>query len=286
MRLLFLLFFISLVVPAIGQKNDLYPDLYNTYFYNPGLINPAYIAREGKAEVYVFYKHRTGIFQKIASYSVTGSRTFRTKSKSAHLIRAIITNENQGPYIATTRGYANYAYQVPLSENTALMAGAAVGLAQVAFSAPSATATGSYKSPDGSLGLMLRSNNLEAGASMMQIFNSVTEPLITPISLKRYYNFFVSHGKDLSPFVKLQGNILWQLLPSTKDNLVGNILLSYKESISFGSGIGTKSGLNFFMRFNIPIEEEDKLAIVISYNSAFSSIPVDALELNISYLFK
>ncbi len=285
MRLFFLVFFIGISIPIVAQKNDLYPDVFNTYFNNPGLINPAYIAREGKADAFLFYKHRTGIFQKVASYAVTASRTFRTSNNAAHLARIIVTDEQQGPYIATTRGYANYAYMIPLAENTSLMAGAAFGLAQVAFSAPSATATGSYKSPDGSLGLMFRRNNMEAGISMMQVFNAVTEPLVTPIGLKRYYNFFFSQGKDLSPFVKLQGNLLWQLLPTVQDNVAANLFLTYRESISIGSGLGIKSGLNFFMSFNLPVEE-DKLVIFISYNSAFSTIPVDALELNLIYQFK
>jgi len=286
MRLFFLLFFVSISIPMVAQKNDLYPDVYNTYFTNPGLINPAYIPKEGKAEAFIFYKHRTGIFQKIASYAVTASRTFRNKNQSAHLARLMVTNENQGPYIATTRAYANYAYLVPISENTSLTAGAAAGLAQVAFTAPSSSGSGSYKSPDGSLGLMLRHKNVEVGVSMMQALNSVSEPLITPIALKRYYNFYVSGSKDLSPFVKLHGNLLYELLPSTQNNVVGNLFLSYNELFSLGSGLGVKSGLNFFVSFNVPIENEDKLTIYISYNSAFSSIPVDAFELNLSYKFK
>jgi len=86
--------------------------------------------------------------------------------------------------------------------------------------------------------------------------------------------------------VKLQGNLLYELLPSTQDNVVGNLFVSYRDLFSLGSGLGIKSGLNFFISFNVPIENEDKLVIYISYNSAFSSIPVDAVELNISYRFR
>ena len=272
----------------MGQQNNIYPDLFTNYFYDPGLINPAYIAKEGKADVFIFYKQRTDAFSKIATYAVTGSKVFRKKNNSAHLGRVIFMNENEGPYIAKTRAYANYAYMIPISEKAYISAGASLGFVQVAFSAPSATAFGSYKSPDASLGMMFRKGNFESGISMMQAFNNVSEPLTASFRLRRYYNIYVSGSKELSLYWRLKGNLLCQAFPSVPYTINGNLLLSYHDFLSFGSGYSNKSGLNIFLSVNIPLGK-DILVISATYNSPLfnsSQLSVNSMELNGSYNFR
>lgn len=285
MRTILCILFIAISIPLIAQLNNSYPDLFNTYFYSPGLINPAYVPAEGKITASILYRHRTGIFKKIASYGLVADRTFRRKNESAHLARMIFTNEKQGPYIARTRGYFNYAYSLGLAENTYLSAGLAIGFNQLAFTAPSATSVGSYKSPDVSLGLMLRKNHAQFGVSMMQALNNLSEPLTAPIRLRRYYNFFLAESKDLSAFWSVKANLLWEYFPSTRDNLNGNLFLSYNEIISFGSGLGTRTGLSFFLSVQTPIEK-DVLKITMAYNSTFSILPANAFEVNLLYILK
>lgn len=286
MRLLLAHCLILMVFPVLGQQNDTYPDLYSAYFNNLALVNPAFVPEEGRVELLATYKNRTGPFRKIATYSFTGGRFFRKENESVHAARIIFWNEREGPYIQKPRAYANYAYQLPLSEKISLSAGLAVGFAQVAFSAPSATGTGSAILPDGALGLMLKGKKLSVGVSSLQVFDSGAEAIQATVRLRRHYNLFLSAEKNLSPALAIKGYVLGRYLPSANHNADVALEFAIKEAFSFGCSAKYRQGLAFFASFNINTGK-DRLLLNFAYNSPLLSknnTLLNSMEVTLGYV--
>jgi type IX secretion system PorP/SprF family membrane protein len=286
MRFLLLPLLILTNLPLWGQRNDIFPDLYSAYFNNVTLINPSFIPSEGKVDLVATYKNRIGPFSKIATYSFTGAKVFRKENQTAHLARIIFFNEKEGPYIQRPRGYANYAYSLPLTENTQLSAGIALGFSQIAFSAPSATGVGTAMLPDGSLGLSLRSKDLSFGISSLQLFNASSEAINALIRLRRHYNFFLSTQKDLSLNWKVKGYFFYRILPYANNNTDITLALDYKNVFCFGSSIRYRQGMSFFVTFNINLGK-DRLLLNFAYNSPIlsnSNNLLNSVELTTGYV--
>jgi type IX secretion system PorP/SprF family membrane protein len=276
-------FFIYLTVNA--QVTDVFPENYTTYFNNTAIVNPGFVQEDSKAEFFSMYRQRTGAFQKIASYSVTCSKVFRKENNAAHLARVFFSNDKEGPYINKPRVYFNYAYAIPLAEETSLSAGLAAGFTQVYFSAPSATASGNSTMPDGAIGITFRRKKFFSGISSQQAFNAESNPLKANVKLRRYYNFLLSQEKDLSPSLKLRGNFMYQLFPSNSDLL--NIVLegSYNDILRLGGAYKSREGLALIGSVEANLGD-DKIFICFAYNTGVLSklkYGFNSIEINFGY---
>ncbi len=276
-------FFLYLTVKA--QVTDVFPESYTTYFNNTAIVNPGFVQEDSKAEFFSMYRQRTGAFQKIASYSVTCSKVFRKENNAAHLARVFFSNDKEGPYIDKPRAYFNYAYVIPLAEETSLSAGLAAGFTQVYFSAPSATASGNSTMPDGAIGITFRRKSFFSGISSQQVFNAESNPLKANVKLRRFYNFLLSQEKDLSPSLKLRGNFMYQLLPSNAD--LFNLVLegSYNDIFRLGGAYKSREGLALIGSVEANLGD-DKIFICFAYNTGVLSklkYGFNSIEINFGY---
>ncbi|GAL84385.1 hypothetical protein CHU_0779 [Sporocytophaga myxococcoides] len=285
MRFCLLIIFLFWYLAVSAQVTDLFPENYTTYFNNTAIVNPGFVQEDSKAEFFSMYRQRTGAFQKIASYSLTCSRVFRKENNAAHLARIFFSNDKEGPYIDKPRAYFNYAYVIPFAEETSLSAGLAAGFTQVYFSAPSATASGNSTMPDGSVGITFRRKKFFSGISSQQVFNAESNPLKANVKLRRYYNFLLSQEKDLSPLLKLRGNLIYQLLPLNSDLL--NIAMegSYNDIISLGGAYKSREGLALIGSVQANLGD-DKIFICFAYNTGVLSklkYGFNSVEINFGY---
>jgi len=269
-RVIIFITLIFSVSELFAQKVSYYPDQYSLFFYNLPLVNPSYVEKSGKAAFNASYKARTGPFKKIATYAFTGDLIFRKANESAHAGRVLVLSQKEGPYISRPSAYLNYAYLVPVSKETAIFAGVAVGFSGIYFSAPSASGAGSSILPDGSIGIGFRSRGFSAGLSSMQIFNSEAQPIQTAIVLKTYYNTFVSYEHDLDAYWKFYSYGLWRALPAARDDLNLALLLKFQETIGFGGVLRPGKGIAFFASL-YPLEKKNTFSISAAYNSSFLS---------------
>ncbi len=276
-------FFLYLTVSA--QVTYVFPENYTTYFNNTAIVNPGFVQEDSKAEFFSMYRQRTGAFQKIASYSLTCSRVFRKENNAAHLARVVFSNDKEGPYINKPRAYFNYAYAIPLAEETSLSAGLAAGFTQVYFSAPSATASGNSTMPDGAIGITFRRKSFFSGLSSQQAFNAESNPLKANVKLRRYYNFLLSQEKDLSPSLKLRGNFMYQLVPSNSDLLNFVLEGSYNDILRLGGAYKSREGLALIGSVEANLGD-DKIFICFAYNTGVLSklkYGFNSIEINFGY---
>lgn len=272
---------------AKGQTVNLYPESYASYFYNFALINPAHVSREGKAEFVGGFKQRTGPFRKVSTYSVTAEKVFRNENEAAHTMRLVFFNEREGPYIQRPRASFNYAYMLPVYDDTYLMAGASFGFAQVSFTAPTATGAGSSVFPDANLGLILRRKALSAGVASFQVLNAESSPVAGNLRLNRYYTYFISAELDVSPDLKLTTYSLYRALSEYPDDFDIAAMATVRELFSFGSIARINRGLSFLISVQ-PDSGDNKPLFSFLYNSPFmSQTPqwFNSFELVIGYRF-
>ncbi|MBO9699502.1 MAG: PorP/SprF family type IX secretion system membrane protein [Sporocytophaga sp.] len=287
MRIYLLNIFFFLYLTVSAQVTDIFPENYTTYFNNTAIVNPGFVPEDSKAEFFSMYRQRTGAFQKIASYSLTCSKVFRKENNTAHLARVFFSNEKEGPYINKPRAYFNYAYVIPLAEETSLSAGLSAGFTQVYFSAPSATASGNSTMPDGAFGITFRRKKFFTGISSQQVFNAESNPIKSNVKLRRYYNLILRQEKDLSPSLKLRGNFMYQLLPSNSNLL--NLVLegSYNDILSLGGAYRSREGLALIGSVEANLGD-DKIFICFAYNTGVLSklkYGFNSIEINFAYKF-
>lgn len=279
--------FLILSADVWGQPAGMYPDLLTNSFENPALVNPAHIPAKSRFRFHAARKFRTGVFSKIAANYFTAGGTFAGDAGgNAHSGRLILYNEQEGPYINRPRAYLNYGYEIALSTDARIAAGADMGLGGVSFSTPGGSATGSAYLPDGAIGLSAEYHNIYAGASMMQMFNSTLKPLDEIIRLKRYYNFFAVAQKAVHADWRLKGCLLWQLLPDVENKFNAGIKLDYKEIIHFGLYARYRSGMAFSGGLSPEIGDH-RVNIHFLYNTpVYSSVfsRYRSMELMLAYI--
>lgn len=281
------LFGIFISLPGFGQSTAVYPDIFGAYFNNMALITPAYIPRDVKMDLNLSYKTRTGALNKISTLNFSFTRVFNVNKANNHMLRLYFYNEKDGPYIHRPRAYANYAYKIMLTEDTYVSTGVALGFAQTAFTAPSSTANGNSISPDGSLGIAFSHKKLDVGLAACQMFNSVVNPVIAPITYKRYFNSYVSYTFRLSDFVNLKSGFLWRALPTLQDDVCIYEMLEYKELISLGGCYNYNKSLSFVFSTNLRIGKESILISLVYNTPFFTKLPAwtDSVEMNGGYNF-
>jgi hypothetical protein len=284
--LLFFFGMLSGTFSVFGQSNAYFPDLFSSYFQNLSSIQPSYVPEEGKADFYVGYKFRTDAFKDISTFSFSGARVFRNERDRAQVVRLTCHNEQQGPYINTPRAYLNYAFSLPLGEETSLSTGLALGAVGMYFSAPSATT--SLLLPDASLGIGLQHKSTVLSLSSQQLFNQATSPMLATIRLARHYQVYAKVEKELGIDWKTSAHLLWRILPNTTHEANITALLHYADAVIFGCQYRYRLGMAFVGSFQIDTGK-DKLLISITYNSpAFSQIPrlQNSLEVGLGYLLQ
>jgi len=274
-------------LPVSGQSTAVYPDLFGAYFNNMALVSPAYIPKEVKMNLNLSYKTRTGALNKISTFNFAFTRVFNYTKPNSHLLRLYFYNEKDGPYIHKPRAYVNYAYKIALTENLFVSTGIALGIAQTAFTAPSSTANGNSLSPDGSLGITFMYKKLDVGFAACQMFNSVVNPVVAPITYKRYFNTYVNYTFKLSPFLNLKSGFLWRSLPTYQDDICLFGMLDYRDLISFGGSYDYAKSLSFVVSTNLRVGKESLLLSFVYNTPFFTKLPTwtDSYELNGGYNF-
>jgi len=287
MRIIFILILLSGCISLVkGQSAPLYPNAFSGYFFNPYIVNPSYVPEQGNVSIAAYYRFRSGFFSDINSFLFSAEKIVRTKKGANHAIRLNIYNDREGPYISKPKAYLNYALKLPISSNSALFAGIALGVSSISFTAPSGA--GSIILPDGNLGVGLKLHQVRMGLSSGQIFNSEGTIISSALKLERYYNVDFSIKQQLSAFWTINGYFYWRDFSGIPDEFSFSGSLEYNESLQFGGIYKWKQGISWLASVQIN-KEGNPLFISFIYNSAFlSTIPLwnDSYEIGIKYGIK
>jgi len=271
----------------LAQSVNYFPDLSSSYIYAMSSADPAYVPTEGRADFAANYKFRTGAFKDISTFNFSAARIIRHENESAQqVVRVLLNNEQEGPYINTPKLLVNYVYSLYIAENTQLFSGLALGGTGLYFSAPSATT--SILMPDGTLGLGISHRKASLAFSSFQLFNSKINPLLSTIRFARYYHLNFTAQKELGIDWKLNMYSLWRMLPDVQDEVSATFILEYMDALGLGSAYKNNAGLSFLCMFRVNTGE-DKLLFSFVYNTpVFSPLPKinNSMELCVGYLFQ
>lgn len=272
---------------AVSQENTYYPNFFSNTQFHGNQFGPTYIPNEGKAEFSVGYKSLVGAFHNVANYYFSAAKVFRNEDQTAHLARINFTNDKDGPYIASPRILANYAYKIRINSNAFLTAGLSFGVAGITFAAPSSTQSDVYV-PDGSIGLSFKWKKLTIGGSSMQILNSSTRQGPNPVIFHRYYQAFGSIEKEWYTGWTLTGNGLFRYLPFQYNQAWAGLSLDYRRQFLIGANIAYAGTLSVFGGWTAFVGE-DRMTISFGYNSnVFNVLPTwqNNIELGLNYLIR
>lgn len=265
-----------------AQVTPLYPDVPTTIFFNKTLLGPAFVPESGKYSVAGIYKFQPGD-PNLALYDLNAATIWGEETSNRQLIRLILSNEKEGPYISNPRAGLNYAYQLRLSEDSRLSAGLSLGFVSRVFNAPTSTGKGNLFLPDANMGLEFHYRKLETGIGIMQMLNAKATPFQSPQQARRYYQVYAAYSHELSAFLSLKEYALFRILPDVTRQLFGGLNLIYQNLYELGMVYYQRRGVAF--QLVVDLEQMNfPLSISMAYNSPFlseSPVWVSSVELGL-----
>lgn len=191
-----------------------------------------------------------------------------------HVLKVLVSNELEGPYIQRPRLYGNYAILIPLSWDKSLYAGTSLGFSGSYIDAIGVSAATNYTVPDGSIGLGFQSSKLDIGATMLHVFNQRINSHVLAQQLKRYYHFHALYKMALDEKFTLQPAVFIRYFSDIPIQVNGSISVNYFERIEVGIQAQNQAGISIVSSIQTPLRQS-KLHLLFVYNSGlFSKSPV------------
>lgn len=280
---------IPIVVCKSQQVQGSYsPDYYSSSFLTyEALINPAFTNnnQQEKASLNTLYKSRTGPLNEVAFITAYADVCINLRRKTTQVIRILLQNEQEGPYISSPKFFGNYAVKIPIQENVSLSLGLALGMSSLNFTAPSGM--GSARVLDGNVGSIFKYKKTTIGIASYQIFNSRSVALNGTLLFKRFYQFHIQSELEINELFSVKGSLSWRPQPLI-DLANATAALCYKETITFGLMYQLKRGTSFLTSIQLK-QGKNPLLLNFSYNSPFLNsflIPTSSFEIGLQYKIK
>src|SRR5690606_6979742 len=93
------------------QQAGYYPDFFNSFSFNPYLVNPSYVPDTGKVDLSFNHKMMAGELRDVSSSLLVATKILKNLN-NANAIRLSVGNEQEGQYINVPKFFANYANQI------------------------------------------------------------------------------------------------------------------------------------------------------------------------------
>lgn len=250
-----------------GQTGTLMPDVYDQFFQNYYLINPANTDTSGII-LNMGHKSQLGAFRGIRQTYFDAN--FRIKSShfsNRHSFGVQLFNNSEGDFFSKNRAYARYAFDIPLSDLYYLSAGLSFGMVDYVFKATQSSAGGSDITYDGNLGFWLVGNRLKAGASMQQVFQRKLIPIGQEFVLRRQYNANLVYTFFISPYVGLAAHAWYRYNSYTASDLSLAAVLTLQSFIEFGVEYRYQKGFVLMGGIKDIRIGTSRIAIAMSYST-------------------
>lgn len=261
--------FIFCTLPFVsnGQNGSLMPDVYDQFFQNYYLINPAN-TDTSQLILHVGHKSQLGVFRGVRqTYFDTN---FRIKSKSPnnrHYLGIQLFNNSEGDFFSKNRAYGRYSYDIKVSNSYYLTAGLSFGMVSYAFKATQSSAGGSDLTYDGNLGLWLVGTHFKLGASMQQVFQGKLSPIGQTFELVRQYNLNASHTFLINPNIQLTTHAWYKYQQDNKDDLQVAAIITMQNLVEFGGNYRYQKGVVLIGGLKDIYIGTSKITIAMSYST-------------------
>lgn len=279
---------LAVLVPCLSWSqitNILYPDFYTSYQQNMAFANVAFVPEELRGDFEASYRFQTGPFKQISTALFSGAKIIEAENGASHVLRALFLNENQGPYFSSPRGYANYAYRLPINDELFMSAGLAAGMVEKYYAGTAAAGNTSVFLPDASAGLLVAWRRWQMGIASFQLLNLSAQSLSSQVQYKRFFHLHVQREWDLGIDWVIKVQSLWRVLPLYEDEWVGGVSFSYLKT--FGLGLLTRSNYEASLFVELVLDSDnDRLKLFFNYNNPFLSphpYTKSSIELGVGY---
>lgn len=207
----YFLLIISLSEGVFAQSGENTPAIYDQFFKNYYLVNPASNTSEETFALRLGNRTLTGLFQGVNRFYADANLTFSGRNDGQrHAVGIIAMANKDGDYFQRNRIYARYSLLTQLSENASLSAGASFGMVGYTFGSSIASAGGSSSAPDANVGIWYLREKFKLGFSYQQVFAPQLQPLNQLFILNRYLNVNGIYKIEFSPTVTLQTHAYWK----------------------------------------------------------------------------
>lgn len=250
-----------------GQNGGLMPDVYDQFFQNYYLINPAN-TDTSEFSIHMGHKSQLGVFRGVRQTYFDAN--FRIKSKNpnnGHSIGIQLFNNSEGDFFSKNRAYGRYSFDIKVSDAYFLSAGLSFGMVSYAFKATQSSAGGSDFTYDGSLGLWLVGRKLKVGTSMQQVFQKTLSPIGQSFELRRQYNVNASYTFFISPYVELTSHVWYKYQQYYKSDVQIAALLTLQNLVEFGANYRYQKGVVLIGGFKDIRIGTSKISIAMSYST-------------------
>lgn len=234
-RLLGFAFFLVIhVMPLKAQVNV----VYNQFFMNPYLYNPAYAGVEGHSVVFALYRQQWMNFESSPAIS---NVSFHTPLKGGIGIGAMVFNETQGP-ITTTWGKISSSYLITVDKTHYLRFGLSLGAGNNALNftdldAPTDPAFTSLVDNSnfliGDFGATYHFGHFNAGFSIPNLvtYDVITPESSSPIRVSPLDNvlFKMNYRGHLNDDIAIEPHVIYRYSDVGPDQYEGTVILHIKH---------------------------------------------------------
>jgi hypothetical protein len=244
-------FLLNLAFKSNAQTGDDNPIVFDQFFQNYYLLNPASSDSSDRIQVSIGNRSLVGLFEGVNRLYVDGSLRLKHNPASTQFSRIgiMVIAYNDGAFIKRTRAYGRYSWSTQLGARSSISGGVAVGAVNYTFLGSQAGGGGSATAFDVNIGIWYLRRKLKIGISYQQMTSSAIAPVnqkfeLTPyINLNAIYTSHVGAYVDLvtHAYVRLQSKDKYdvQLAPVflIHDKFQTGVNLRYKRGIAILFGL-------------------------------------------------
>ncbi len=282
-------FFVAIFIcPFItrGQNGTIMPDVYDQFFQNYQLINPAN-ADTSDILMHMGHKSQLGVFRGVRqTYFDANFRIGSKQSNYRHFIGMQVFNNSEGDYFSRNRAYGVYSFHVKISTGYFLSSGLSFGMVNYAFKATQSSAGGSDFNYDGNLGVWLVGKKLKAGTSIQQVFQKILSPIGQIFELKRQYNLNISYSFFINPNVQLSTHFWYRYQKYQINDMQIAGIVTLQNLIEFGGNYRYRKGLVIIAGLKDIAIGTSRISIAMSYSTGILNYIANgdnAVELFLKY---
>jgi len=283
-RLIILVIFTSTSIVR-GQSRSEVPDLFDQFFNNYYLLNPAASDTSYKFKIRGENRTQTGLFEGISKLYADVDFKIRDKEGRSQFIGVQAINFKEGDFINRSRLYARYSWRTELSESSSLAAGAALGIVNYNFKGSQAGAGGSSTVLDGSVGVWYSWKKLYLGFAGQQILRNKLQPINQEFQLDRYWNCNMFYSFQVTQFLDFNPHLYTRLQKGTDNVQLAGIFDIY-DLVSAGVNLKYKRGIAFIAGFKNLRIGNSGFSLYASYMAGINSPSIlddNAVEFYLSF---
>lgn len=195
---------VFLSAPAKAQTGTNISGIFDQFFQNYYMINPASNDSSGKFSVSLGHTALTGLFEGVnRQYFDADFRPGKIDNTSFSRFGLLVVNINDGAFISRSRYYGRYSRTIAIGKEQFISTGVSLGLISYSFRGSQAFAGNSSTAFDANAGLWYIRKQLKVGLSVQQIPRSVLQPIQQTFRLNPTWNFNLVYLFRLTSSVRI-----------------------------------------------------------------------------------